>query len=103
MTETQIFEDELKEVSELNSLLLAEKQDLEVKLPKRARRKTMSIPSTFIPVIKPCLSEHYDAEYKRQLMALGIVPGDPNSATTTLASLKVDLDQERSAQLAAQI
>jgi hypothetical protein len=63
----------------------------------------MSIPSTFIPVIKPCLSEHYDAKYKRQLMALGIIPGDPDSATTTLASLKVELDQERSAQLAAQI
>jgi hypothetical protein len=36
-------------------------------------------------------------------MALGIIPGDPDSATTTLASLKVELDQERSAQLAAQI
>jgi hypothetical protein len=32
MTKMQILEDELKEVSELNSVLLAEKQELEAKL-----------------------------------------------------------------------
>jgi hypothetical protein len=32
MTEMQILEDELKEVSELNSTLLIEKQELEAKL-----------------------------------------------------------------------
>jgi hypothetical protein len=32
MTEMQILEDELKEVSELNSILLTEKQELEAKL-----------------------------------------------------------------------
>jgi hypothetical protein len=34
MTETHILEDELKEVSELNVILLAEKQELETKLAK---------------------------------------------------------------------
>jgi 7,8-dihydro-6-hydroxymethylpterin-pyrophosphokinase len=34
MTETHILEDELKEVSELNLILLAEKQELETKLAK---------------------------------------------------------------------
>jgi hypothetical protein len=32
MTEMQILEEELKEVSKLNSILLAEKQELEAKL-----------------------------------------------------------------------
>jgi hypothetical protein len=30
-------------------------------------------------------------------MALGIVPDDPNSTTTTLEDLKIELNQERSA------
>jgi hypothetical protein len=34
MAETHILEDELKEVSELNVILLAEKQELETKLAK---------------------------------------------------------------------
>jgi hypothetical protein len=38
MTETQILEDELK-VSELNSVLLNEKQELEAKLGKESRVK----------------------------------------------------------------
>ena len=33
MTEMQILEDELKEVSELNSILLTEKQELEASWP----------------------------------------------------------------------
>jgi hypothetical protein len=39
MTETQILEDELKELSELNSVLLAKKQELEVKLAKESQAK----------------------------------------------------------------
>jgi hypothetical protein len=35
MTETQILEDELREVRELNSILLAKKQVLETKLGER--------------------------------------------------------------------
>jgi hypothetical protein len=36
MTETQVLEDELKEVSKLNSILLAQKQELEAKLTKES-------------------------------------------------------------------
>jgi hypothetical protein len=39
MTETQILEDELKEVGEPNSVLLAQKQWLEVKLSKESQEK----------------------------------------------------------------
>jgi hypothetical protein len=36
MTESQILEDEVKEVSELNSILLVKKQELETKLVKES-------------------------------------------------------------------
>jgi hypothetical protein len=36
MTETQILEDVLKEVSELNSILLTEKQELKTKLAQES-------------------------------------------------------------------
>jgi hypothetical protein len=36
MIETHILEDQLKDVSELNSILLAEKQELEAKLAKES-------------------------------------------------------------------
>jgi hypothetical protein len=36
MTESQILEDEVKEVSELNSILLIKKQELETKLAKES-------------------------------------------------------------------
>jgi hypothetical protein len=39
MTETQILEDELKEVGQLNSVLLARKQELESKLAKESQAK----------------------------------------------------------------
>jgi hypothetical protein len=39
MRETQILEDELKEVGELNSVLLAKKHELEAKLAKESRAK----------------------------------------------------------------
>jgi hypothetical protein len=39
MIETQILEDELKEVNELNSILLAEKQELKVKLAIESQEK----------------------------------------------------------------
>jgi hypothetical protein len=37
MMETQILEDELKEVSKLNSILLAENKSLKLNWPKKAR------------------------------------------------------------------
>jgi hypothetical protein len=39
MTKTQILEDELKEVGELNSVLLNEKQELKAKLAKESQGK----------------------------------------------------------------
>jgi hypothetical protein len=36
MTESQILEDEVKEASELNSILLVKKQELETKLAKES-------------------------------------------------------------------
>jgi hypothetical protein len=36
-------------------------------------------------------------------MALGIVPGDPDSAAKAFANLKIRLDKEKAAQKAAQI
>jgi hypothetical protein len=49
MTENQLFEDELKEVSKLNSVLLAQKQELEAKLAKERQTKNSkhSIDSLF--------------------------------------------------------
>jgi hypothetical protein len=50
MTETPLFEDELKEVSQLNSILLAQKLELETKLSEESHEKggkhfTNSFPS----------------------------------------------------------
>jgi hypothetical protein len=39
MTETQLFEDELQEVSQLNSVLLAQKLELEAKLVEERQAK----------------------------------------------------------------
>jgi hypothetical protein len=39
MTETQILEDELKEVGELNSVVLNEKQELKANLADKSRAK----------------------------------------------------------------
>jgi hypothetical protein len=51
--ETQILEDELKEVNELNLILLAEKQELETKLAKESQATVGEHPiDFFIFVIK---------------------------------------------------
>jgi hypothetical protein len=36
-------------------------------------------------------------------VALGIIPGAPNSATKAYVDLKMDLDEEKAARLTAQI
>jgi hypothetical protein len=33
--------------------------------------------------------------YKEELMALGVVPDDPNSATKAFTDLKLELDKEK--------
>jgi hypothetical protein len=48
MIETQILKDELKEVSELNSILLARKQELEAKLAKQRQAKDSEHPIDFL-------------------------------------------------------
>jgi chromosome segregation ATPase len=45
----------------------------------------------------------YFAEYKDQLLALGIIPGAPGSEAKALANLKVDLDEEKAARVATQV
>jgi hypothetical protein len=47
MQETQIFEDELKEVSKLNSVLLNQNQELEAKLAKESQAKDGKPPLLF--------------------------------------------------------
>jgi outer membrane murein-binding lipoprotein Lpp len=41
--------------------------------------------------------------YKDQLVALGIISGDPNSAAKAFANLKIELDKEKTTWKAAQI
>jgi hypothetical protein len=58
MTETQILMDELKEVGNLNSVLLKEKQELEAKLAEQSWAKDGNhFPDSFSFVIGSCLSE----------------------------------------------
>jgi hypothetical protein len=40
LTETQLFKDELKEVSQLNTILLARNQELEARLAEESQAKT---------------------------------------------------------------
>jgi hypothetical protein len=58
MTETQILEDELNEVSELNSILFARKPELEAKLAEEGLAKDGENPIDFLTfVIRSCPSE----------------------------------------------
>jgi hypothetical protein len=42
-------------------------------------------------------------EYKKQLMALGIIPGDPDLAAKGFIDLKTELDKEKAARIVGQI
>jgi hypothetical protein len=57
MTETQILKDELKEVGELNSVLLDERQEHKAKLPKRAGQKMVINSPTPYFVTRSCPSK----------------------------------------------
>jgi hypothetical protein len=46
LTETQVLEDKLKEVSKLNSILLLKDRNLKLNWLRRARRKMVIIPPT---------------------------------------------------------
>jgi predicted nucleic acid-binding Zn-ribbon protein len=41
--------------------------------------------------------------YKEELMALGVVPDDPNSATKAFTDLKLELDKEKATRETSQI
>jgi hypothetical protein len=43
------------------------------------------------------------AEYKDQLVALGIIHGAPGSEAKAFANLKANLDEEKAARVSAQI
>jgi hypothetical protein len=45
----------------------------------------------------------YIAEYKEQLLALGVIPSAPDSEAKSLANLKADLDKEKATRVVAQV
>jgi hypothetical protein len=42
-------------------------------------------------------------EYKDQLLALGVIPGAPDSEAKTCTELKANLDEEKAARASAQV
>jgi hypothetical protein len=108
MQETQMFEDELKEANEYYLVLFAWLQELEAKLSEESQFKNGKFLLPFylgnqvifeytLDWSWPCL-----AEYKDQLIALGIILSAPDSETKALADLKTDLDEEKAARIASQ-
>jgi hypothetical protein len=57
MMETQLFEDELKEVSQLNSFLFTWNQELKAQLAEESQAKNGNIPPLLSSAIKSCSSE----------------------------------------------
>jgi hypothetical protein len=107
MQETQTFVDELKATIELNSILLAQNEELKTKLIEEIQSKEGNLLLSFyFKIISEytldwswsCLTE-----YKDKLMALDIIPGNPDLVDQAFADLKADLDGEKAARLAAQI
>jgi hypothetical protein len=109
MQETQMYEDELKEANKYNSALFARLQELEAKCTKESQLKEGKFLSPFC-LVNPIISEYtLDwsqlclAEYKDQLMALGVIPDALGSEVKAFANLEADLDKEKVAQVVAQI
>jgi hypothetical protein len=63
MQETQTFEDELKEMSELNSVLFAQNQELEAKLAEESQAKMVNLHGLFLLIIGSCPSELWTNRY----------------------------------------
>jgi hypothetical protein len=57
LIETQLFEDELKEVSQLNIVLLACNQELEARVAKESEAMTVSVYLISFSGIRPCLNK----------------------------------------------
>jgi hypothetical protein len=115
-----MYENELKEANEYNSVLFAQLQELEAKCAEENRLKEGKFLPPFCPVnpkflplfclVNPIISGYtLDwswfclVEYKDQLMALGVIPGALGSGAKAYADLKADLDEEKATQVAAQI
>jgi hypothetical protein len=109
MQETQMYEDELKEANEYNSVLSTRLQELETKCVEEGQLKEGKFLLPFC-LANPIISEYtLDwswfclAEYKSQLMALGVILGDPDSEAKAFTDLKSELDEENAARVAVQI
>jgi hypothetical protein len=80
----------------------------ESEIHKLVLNLTVSLPGLLISIIDSCPSSldwplPCFADYWHLLMALGIIPSAPEPAAKAFADLKVDLDKEKVAWLAAQI
>jgi hypothetical protein len=109
MQETKMYEDELKEANEYNSVLFAQLQELKGKCTEESWLKEGKFFSHFC-LLNPVISEYTLewswlclVEYKDQLMTLGVIPGASGSKAKAFANLKVDLDEEKFAWVTAQI
>jgi hypothetical protein len=84
MEEAQIFEDELREANEQNSVLLARIKELEAQLTEETQASncndSLYSQSVHIQVYSGlnCLVTFSSATYKEQLVALSAVPGKPH-------------------------
>jgi hypothetical protein len=99
MQETQTFEDELKEATELNLILSTQNQELVAKLTEESRLKDGNFSMPFILNLRLCLSTFWT----NHILALGMILGAPDSATNAFANLKAELDKEKAARFEAQI
>jgi hypothetical protein len=102
-----MYEDELKEANEYNSILSARLQELETKCAEESQLKEGKFLLSFC-LANPIISEYTIdwswfclAEYKSQLMALGVIPGDSGSEEKAFTDLKADLDEEKAAWVIA--
>jgi hypothetical protein len=101
MQETQLFEDELKESTELNSFLYARNQEHEDKLSEESKPKDGKFWLPFL-IENQVISEytldwswHCLAEYKNWLVALGVTPGTQDSETKAFIALRADYMRKR--------
>jgi hypothetical protein len=109
MQETQMYEDEHKEVNKYNSILYARLQELEAKCIEESQLKEGKFLSPFCHV-NPDISKYtLDwswfclAEYKDQLMALDFIPSAPGLEAKAFTDLKANLDEEKAAWVTVQI
>jgi hypothetical protein len=107
IVESQTFEDELKEASELNEVLLGRNQEPEVWLVKEIWAKDgMYSPNSFS--VESCSNNVQNwccftlSEFMDQLMAFGMILGDLDSAAKAFSALKEALVKEKVARQTAQ-